>query len=247
MDNNSYSEGVLVKNEVTGEVLTIDMMVRVIRTEVKKLFMTYSNLHRYYELDDVVQDIVCYYFSPMKKVPKIRLVHYSELYDNNIQYLINLFKLTSRQWLNMLCRNRDVENNPISLNTIVGSTLTDDKVVELQDFIKDKSVISRTLDREFLEDVFTELYKYNFDLLFSKECKRLANSRSKISYSVALDNFLNDSDKMNEIMENTLRQRSFLLDFLNGYTKVELRSKYSDFNRLMKVIKLVLKRSVESN
>ena len=247
MDNNSYSEGVLVKNDLTGEILTVDMMVRVIRNEVKKLFISYSNLHRYYELDDVVQDIVCYYFSPMKKVPKIRLVHYSELYDNNIQYLINLFKLTSRQWLNMLCRNRDVENNPVSLNTMVGSTLSDGKIMVLQDFVKDESVISRVSDKEFLADVFAELHKYNFDLLFSKECKRLAKSRDRISYSTALDIFMHDSDKMNEVMENTLRQRSFLLDFLDGYTKAELRSKYSDFNRLMKVIKLVLKRSVESN
>ena len=246
MDNNSYSEGVLVKNEVTGEVLTVDTMVRVIRYEVGRLFLRYSNLKNYYEIDDVVQDIVCYYFSPMKKVSTIRLIHYSELYNNNIQYLINLFKLTSRQWLNMLCRNRDVKNNPISLNTRVNKNSLDDKVMELQDFIKDESCFTRFTDKEFFTDVFSELHKYNFDKIFNVEYRRLQKEKRTISYERALNIFMNDAEKMEEVMLATIRQRDFLMDFLGGYTKAELKVKYKDFNRLMRIIKLVLKRRVES-
>lgn len=244
--NNSYSEGVLVKNDITGEVLTIDTMVKIIRTEVTKLWASYPKLNHYYEIDDVVQDIVCYYFSPMKKLSTIRLLHYSELYNCSIQYLVNLFRLTSRQWLNMLCRNRDVKNDPISLNMKVNKDSLDGKIMELQDFVKDESVKYDLLDSEFFTDVMDALHKHNFNSLFRKECKRIHKERGKLNFKYTLDDFRNDSAKMEEVMSLTLRQRSFLLDFLDGYTKVELRVKYKDFYKLMKAIKLILKRRVES-
>ena len=261
MNNNSYSEGVLVKNELTGEVLTVDLMIKTIRSEVSKFYYSYSNLRRYYELEDIVQDIVCYYFSPMKKIPKTRLVHYSELYDNNIKYLINLFKLTSRQWLNMLCRNRDVQNNPISLNTVItNKAKLDGHVTELQDLIKDDScvsTISLLLDKEFISEVVEDLKQHNFDVAYKKEyrVRKLAakldalNNNEKFkdsTFDFTKSDFRQDTTKMKELDLLVERQYELILDIIDGCSKVELRSKYPDFSSLLKVIKIILERRIES-
>lgn len=235
MYKNSYSEGVLVKNDLTGEVLTIDKMVSIIRSEVRKSYYSYSHLRRSYDLDDVVQDIVCYYFSPMKKQPVTRLVHYSELYNNNINYLTNLFKLTSRQWLNMLCRNKDVKNNPLSLNTVVSKF--DENLGELQDFIKDDTCASVLLEKELLTDLLRDLHIYNCNQVFKK-----------FGGNVTYTKFYSNPYNMIEVAKLTSRQENLIMDFLNGYSKVELKLKYEDYPQLLKAIKFVLgkRKRVES-
>jgi hypothetical protein len=239
MNNNSLSEGVLVKNEATGEVLTIDMMIKTVRSEVGRLYPTYPYVKQYFELDDIVQDIICYYFSPMKKVNKTRLLHYSELYDCNIKYLTNLFKLTSRQWLNMLCRNMDVKNNPVSLNTVVSMhEKFDSSMAELQDFIKDDSLKDILDEQDLFNDILTSLHDYNFYTLYSK-LKKL----HKNNYSVS--RFYMDPMNLIKVQEATSRQESLLRDILKGFSKAELKSKYKDFNKIWKVLKFVLELRME--
>lgn len=239
--NSSYSEGVLVKNANTGEVLTIDMMINTIKGELSKHFYNYPSLVSHYDMEDVLQDVVCYYFSSMKKTDKMRLTHYSELYDNNINYLINLFKLTSRQWLNMLCRGNEIKANPISLNSMVtnSSKSFGDSSCELQDLVKDNTLDKLLDDNEFLIDMQRLLHEYNVKTLYTK-FKKTCRGRSDYC------SFISNPNNLIEVQRLTSRQYSLLEDFLEGFSKAELKRKYDDYARLFKVLKLVLTKRVEN-
>ena len=221
--NTIIETDVIVKNE-GGEILTYVDMQEIIRKEVSKFYYKYSAIRAHYDIEDIVDEVCLYYLSPMKHFDSTRLNHYVEKYNGDIKHLKNLFKLTSRQWLNMVLRDKQIKHKDVSLNNVISGM--DDKLVELQDLMSDDSIDieSRLREEEFLNDILADLRFYNLMYM----CNYIKDKSVKIT---SLDI---DVDRLTQL------HLSLLKDIIAGYKVKELKSKYEDYEYLITGVREVL-------
>ena len=222
--NSIIKTDVIVKNE-GGNTLTYSDMQELIRKEVSRFYYKYSAIKSEYEIDDIVDEVCLYYFSPMKHFDETRLDHYVKKYNGDINHLKNLFKLTSRQWLNLVLRDKHVKNKEFSLNSII--TGVDDKVVEFQDLLVDETIDleAKLKEEEFLNELLIDLREYNLTHLYNQ-------AQSKNTMLKKLE-FICNPYNMIDAHKLTETHLCLIRDIIAGYQSKELKAKYSNYKYLM--------------
>lgn len=228
--NQITKNDVIVQDE-GGNLLTYADMRELIRKEVSKDYCKYKVLRSSYDIDDIVNDVCLYYLSPMKHYNETRLSHYVNKHKG-VAYIKNLIKLTSRQWVGCVLRDKHVKHNAYSLNTVLSDA--DNRFVEFQDLIVDETIDldARFNERDFLVDIIKDLREYNKKYLFS--CARQKDeSLSELEFICSVQNNL----KIGELNEMHYK---LIQDLIYGYKVKDLKKKYTEFNYLMNSLKEVL-------
>ena len=219
-----------------GNSLTFADMQGIIRKEVSKFYNSYKVLQADYEVDDIVDEVCLYYLSPMKRTGEIRLEHYVNTHPGDINYLKNLLKLTSRQWLNCVVRDKHIKHKELSLNSIISNA--DDKVVELQDLIADDSIDieAKVQEKDFLVGIVKDLREYNVMYLYNK-AKVVAEKKNKTLTQLE---FICNTHNLIDVHKLTEAHLNLIKDLIAGYKSKELKVKYKDYAYLINGVKQVL-------
>lgn len=219
--------------EYEGGIFTYTDMYELIKKEISKIYFSYAALRVDYTIDDLTNDVMLTYMSPMKSTGENRLQHYLDKYQGDINHLKNLFKLSARQQLNMALRNKHIKYKGFSLNTVVSHT--DDNIIEYQDLLVDESIDFDTKleEQDFINSLIKDLDEYNKRNMYMISLEK-QQVKSRLEFILDPNNLIN-------VAMLTEKHKQMIIDLLNGYKVYELKTKYKkDYKYLMDGIKAVL-------
>lgn len=214
---------------------TEEAFINFIRMELAKQYYRYPAVRSMFELDDIVYDVVLWYYQPMKNGEQ-RLAHY--LKAGNMNHFWNTLKYGLQQTIPALLRYNYMKNIPLSLNAPLDQF--EEETGEFLDTVKDEteSIESKVQFDDTLQKIFEALKEANKQKLFKEEKKNNPNL-TKIEFSLDTSNII----YLGYVLED---QKNIILDLVRGFSKKELREKYEFFDNNITFIKSIIKAYYES-
>lgn len=223
--------------------LTLDDIIRIVKEGVNGRYRSFKLLRELTTKEDLEQDVLLYYLSPMKSTGDIRLNHYIKQYPDR-QHIINIIKQTSYQIPIIFLNSSPVVNRPI---LSIDQKLKDTDAT-LEDIMPDRKAETAIYDnasRIDLGNVLAEkLKEFNFQYLKDKYEGKKRHSYSANSLPLLL-NIPYYIDTYNMADDKTLTQLLIINDLCLGFSKKELAKKYDTFEEDLKIIKQVLKKELK--
>lgn len=207
------------------EQFTEAFFIEFVSNELAKQYYRYPKVQGMYELDDLVQDVIMWYYQPMRNGEQ-RLAHYLKLYD--LQHFCNHLRFSLQQYIPALLRYNHMKYIPMSLNVPLDY---DNESTEFIDMIADEteSYESKLTFIDTFDEIKRALKESNTRKLY-KEAKRL-------DPNLCYDEFKVYPTTITEIGPILRDQLNIISDLLHGYKPSELRNKYTNYDSLLRCVK----------
>lgn len=206
---------------------TEEYFMQFIKDELSKDYYHYPAVRGMFELDDLVQDTVMWYYQPMRNGEQ-RLAHYLKLYEGDMPHFWNTLKYGLKQTIPALMRYNFMKNIPMSLNVPLDS---DDESVEFLDVVPDasESIFSQVECTDTLTQIKNTLREENI--------KRIYKEAMKDNRDLNYMEFRLYPTTIIKVGSRTSEQLNIITDLLSGFKASELRLKYSEFDRMLNEIR----------
>lgn len=209
--------------------MSIEEMQDIIKKGVANRFKHMSQLWGYDTVDDLSQNLILYYLSPMKTTGEIRLNYYIKKY-NDKKHIENQIRLAAYQSPICRARRQEIKNRPVSFDQEYSLT-NNNGALSFEETIEDEHMTMKFEDNLLLEDLITELTEtlnqINLDYL-KKQSKK-----DSLSFLIDMNNYV-------LVTNQTKIQLNILKDLFYGYKRCELNKKYSNYNKQITIIKNAL-------
>lgn len=199
-----------------------------VRQVLAPQYNRYPVVQGMFELDDLVMDVVLWYYQPTRK-GIVRLNYYMEQCNNNINHFYNHLKRGLGQYIPALLRYNFMKNIPSSLNLPLDST--DSESTEIIDMIEDKS--------ESIDSIvqFNDTLNHIKGALKESLTLKLYADAKKKDPSIKYNEFCIYPTTIITVWPTVRNQLNIINDLTNGYKASELRMKYEDYDKLIQGIK----------
>lgn len=107
-------------------------LLNVVTEALTKEYYKYPIVQSQYQVEDLIQDCVAWFYEPMRSTKEQRLQHYINTYETK-QHIENMIRFGCKQYIPALLRLNSMKYIPLSLNNSVDST--DDESIEFLDMI----------------------------------------------------------------------------------------------------------------
>ena len=213
--------------------MSIDDVYDIIKKGVANRFKMMPQLWGYDTVEDLAQNLMVYYLSPMKSTGEIRLNYYIKKY-NNKSHIENQIRLSAYQTPLCQARRKEIKNRPISYEVAFNqSNNNDDNAISLKETIADEYVKVKFEENLILEDLINALTEtlnqLNLDYL------REHSKKDSLSFLTDMNNYI-------LVCNQTKMQLSLLRDLYHGYKRCELNKKYSNYTKQINILKDALSR-----
>ena len=149
----------ITKTETEQLLNDIDMSIEdiydIIKKGVANRFKIMKQLWGYDTVDDLSQNLILYYLSPMKTTGEIRLNYYIKKY-NDKKHIENQIRLAAYQSPICRARRQEIKNRPVSFDQEYSLT-NNNSVLSFEETIEDEHTTVKFEDNLLLEDLITEL------------------------------------------------------------------------------------------
>lgn len=205
-----------------------EFFVSFVRNELSKYYYSYPKVREMFELDDIVQDVIMWYYQPMKNGEQ-RLAHY--LSKCGFNHFCNHLRSSLKQTIPALLRYSFMKNIPMSLNVPIDR---DNETTEFLDMIADKSESSDSLVQ--FSDLLMQIKKSLQETRTISLYKEALKSNPSLSYN----EFRIYPSTILSVWPIVREQINIVQDLMNGYKSTELRLKYKDFDILLQGVRSVV-------
>ena len=206
---------------------TEEYFMQFVKEILAKDYYRYPAVMGMFELDDLVQDTVMWYYQPMRNGEQ-RLAHYLKLYEGDMKHFWNTLKCGLKQTIPALMRYNFMKNIPMSLNVPLDS---DDESIEFLDALPDTS--ESLFSQVQYDDTLTQIK----NTLREENIKRIYKEAMKDNPNLNYMEFRLYPMTIIQIGPRTAEQYNIITDLLAGYKMTELRAKYSEFDKMLTEIR----------
>lgn len=210
--------------------MSINDIYDIAKKGIANRFKMVPQLWGYDTVDDLTQNLVTYYLSPMKSTGEIRLNYYIKKY-NDKSHIENQIRLSAYQTPFVAARKKEIKNRPISYDQDFGAI--NDNVVSIRETIADEYIKVKFEENLVIEDLITSLTEtlnqLNLDYL------RAHSKENELTFLINMNNY-------RTVYSQTKIQLNLLKDLYYGYRRCELNKKYSNYNKQIMILKDALSR-----
>lgn len=208
-----------------------EYFMQFIRQELAKQYYRYPAVQGMFELDDLVMDVVLWYYQPTRK-GIVRLNYYMQQCNYNLNHFYNHLKYGLRQYVPALLRYNFMQNIPTSLNVPLDneseSTEFIDMLADEKEAVDSQISFNDTLDN--IKALLESQLKKSLTMKLYKEAKE---SNPSISYN----EFCIYPTTIVKVWPIVRNQMNIIKDLSDGYKASELREKYENYDNLIKILK----------
>ena len=211
-----------------------EYFMQFVRQELAKQYYKYPVVQGMFELEDLVMDVVLWYYQPTRK-GIVRLNYYMEQCNNNLNHFYNHLKYGLRQYVPALLRYNFMQNIPTSLNVPLDydseSTEFIDMVADEGESIESQISFGDTLDN--IKVLLEAQLKKSLTMKLFKEAKASNPMLSYKEFSIYPTTIV-------KVWPTVRNQINIIKDLSDGYKASELREKYENYDSLIQTVKATI-------
>ena len=208
-----------------------EYFMQIVRQELAKQYYKYPAVQGMFELEDLVMDVVLWYYQPTRK-GIVRLNYYMQQCNNNLNHFYNHLKYGLKQYVPALLRYNFMQNIPTSLNVPLDneseSTEFIDMVVDETEAVDSQVSFNDTLNN--IKALLETQLKKSLTMKLYKEAKMSNPSISYNEFSIYPTTIV-------KVWPAVRNQINIIKDLSDGYKASELREKYENYDSLIKTVK----------
>jgi len=192
----------------------------IIKKGVANRFKSMVQLWGYDTVEDLSQNLMLYYLSPMKSTGEIRINYYIKKFGDKA-HIENMIRLSAYQAPICQARRKEIKNRPISIDQAF-SVDEDNAQMTSEENIIDESAMIQLEDNLNFEDLINNLTEILNQI--NLEGLKRQSKKDDLSFLIDMNNYI-------LVCKQTKTQLNLLKDLFYGYKRGELHTKYSNYKK----------------